>query len=387
MQPLHTMNTPSNTPIEAHRFAVLDAWRGVAALTVAASRLHIDTVLFLSPLIHHAYLLVDFFFVLSGFVIAYAYGEKIRSGISSLHFMVRRLGRLWPLHVSLLAIFVASEVARWVLHKPDTFTGTRSPVTVLADLTLTQALGFFDVTLWNTPSWSISTEFWAYAVFAVVCALGRPFKAWIAAGLIALGLGVVAAYSTTGMDVTFRLGFARCLAGFFTGVLVHACWVATRQRMQSFMGSGLELLVLGACGCFVWLAGRSGFSLLAPALFAAMVYVFAFEAGVVSRLLHAKGFQALGTWSYGIYMTAFALEQLFSGVIKHMEPMLRIALAREAHMGDGYARLIDLPWWGANMALTLAYLASVVLVSALSWRWLETPSRNWFNQQANKLPK
>ena len=377
----------SDSHTNSHRFAVLDAWRGVAAVTVAASRLHVDTAVFLSPLIRNSYLFVDFFFVLSGFVIAFAYGEKIINGAAALRFMLRRMGRLWPLHISLLGIFVASELARWVLNKPDTFTGTRGPITVMADITLTQALGFFDVTLWNTPAWSISTEFWAYAVFALILTLGRKYSAWIAGFMIATGLLVVANYSSTGMDVTFRLGFARCLAGFFTGVLVHTCWVATRQRMQSFMGSGLEILVLVACGGFVWLAGRSEFSLLAPALFAPMVYVFAFEAGVVSRLMQAKGFQALGTWSYGIYMTAFALEQLFSGVIKHLEPMLRIELARETHMGTGYMRLIDLPWWGANTALTLAYLASVVLVSALSWRWLETPSRNWFNQQANKLSK
>jgi hypothetical protein len=47
--------------------------------------------------------------------------------------------------------------------------------------------------------------------------------------LVLGGLAVVAVYSPNGMDTTFDFGFARCLAGFFSGVLAYAAWQKTRD--------------------------------------------------------------------------------------------------------------------------------------------------------------
>lgn len=53
----------------------------------------------------NAYLFVDFFFVLSGFVIASTYQERIAGGFSVWRFMLLRLGRLYPLHIAVLVAF------------------------------------------------------------------------------------------------------------------------------------------------------------------------------------------------------------------------------------------------------------------------------------------
>ena len=81
-----------------HRFAVLDAYRGVAASVVAAYHFslwrgfasHLDH----SEIVHSSWMMVDFFFALSGFVISYAALERIRDARSATAFMIRRFGRI-----------------------------------------------------------------------------------------------------------------------------------------------------------------------------------------------------------------------------------------------------------------------------------------------------
>ena len=63
--------------------------------------------------IRHSYLFVDFFFVLSGFVIAHAYGDRLKSPLEVWQFIVRRFGRVWPLHIAVLAAFIAVAVFKY----------------------------------------------------------------------------------------------------------------------------------------------------------------------------------------------------------------------------------------------------------------------------------
>ena len=60
--------------------------------------------------VQHGWLFVDFFFVLSGFVLAHAYGERLRSGqVDGFRFMLLRIGRIYPLHLVLLATMILFE--------------------------------------------------------------------------------------------------------------------------------------------------------------------------------------------------------------------------------------------------------------------------------------
>jgi peptidoglycan/LPS O-acetylase OafA/YrhL len=91
-----------------HRFAVLDGLRALAALMVVADHVNSPTVQALTP---HRGMAVDFFFVLSGFVVLHAYGERLAGPrrIGVLHFMRIRLVRFWPMLLAafVLAAFVA----------------------------------------------------------------------------------------------------------------------------------------------------------------------------------------------------------------------------------------------------------------------------------------
>ncbi len=80
--------------MKQERFAILDTWRGVCASLVALGHCTIYGHLFDLHFVRGAYLWVDFFFVLSGFVITHAYGERVSSWRQVKAFMLRRFGRL-----------------------------------------------------------------------------------------------------------------------------------------------------------------------------------------------------------------------------------------------------------------------------------------------------
>lgn len=150
--------------VRARRFRALDAWRGICALCVAV--LHFPSTGFISSsaIIQNAGRFVDFFFVLSGFVIAYAFRRQLEAGAWR-SFVVRRIGRLWPLHVTMLAVMVAIALAA---SAAGLQIYGESYWAIPANLTMTQAWGYLDYLSWNGPSWSISTEMLAYLLFALL---------------------------------------------------------------------------------------------------------------------------------------------------------------------------------------------------------------------------
>ena len=165
------MTLPQTTQARIH-FRVLDSWRGIAALFVAIFHLNVLSAIYSLDFIRNGYLFVDFFFVLSGFVITHTYSDRLGTLQSLGTFAIRRLGRLWPLHVVVLLAFVAVEGAKAIsaargasFYKPP-FTDGTSPGSILTNLFFGQSYGIERQLTWNPPSWSICAEFWTYFIFA-----------------------------------------------------------------------------------------------------------------------------------------------------------------------------------------------------------------------------
>src|SRR5579862_6600339 len=145
------------------RLVALDSLRGVCALMVAL--MHVNSLNHISQatIVQQSWLFVDFFFVLSGFVIAFTYLDRIESRAALIEFAIRRFGRVWPLHAGILLLFVMSECLKLGLsqvgglptHVPA-FGGARTLDAIGANLILVHALGLYHVLTWNGPSWSIS---------------------------------------------------------------------------------------------------------------------------------------------------------------------------------------------------------------------------------------
>ena len=175
------------------RFEVLDALRGLCAILVVFFHLPVSSHFHALPLTRHGYLFVDFFFVLSGFVIAHAYRERIGSIGDAGRFLVRRVGRVWPLHLAILAAFVVLELCRlWFrFDAVPPFTGDRAPEYLITNVMLVQAFGIHDHLTWNGPAWSISVEMGCYVLFALML-LAAPRRFTPIAVVLAI-LGALAA--------------------------------------------------------------------------------------------------------------------------------------------------------------------------------------------------
>lgn len=358
------------------RFEALDGWRGVCALLVVLFHFHGNSPLHANELIRNSYLFVDFFFVLSGFVIAWNYADRLGDWPGVKRFLVLRLGRTYPLHLFMLLCFVGYETLRLAAGSEGAFTGGNSPGAVATNLLLLQSLGIHDGLTWNGPSWSISTEWWAYVLFALVCAWmgmrnGLLLAVALAAPILLVNL------SRSGMDTTYDWGLIRCVFGFAVGVAccriyrLAAPFANTPGRLTMTL---LECAIVAAVIAYVSAAGTSPMSFMAPFIFAAAVLIFAAEGGAVSRVFHSRPLKWLGMVSYSIYLTHFFVVLLMPAIAKRVlqadpwAPMQLpngqwvMAIGRNAVEGTmGYALVI---------AVTL-------VVSALTYRWVEVPGRDW----------
>lgn len=372
------------------RFRALDSWRGVAATLVVLYHCVFLGALNDNAFVRSGYLFVDFFFVLSGFVIAQAYGDKLGDPSAALGFVIRRFGRLWPLHIVMLCAFAAAEAVNMALHAQgsdaEAFRLSVNDNTLYSFATNIVMLNAFDLhrsITWNGASWSIGAEFYTYLVFTGLMMFARGAALRIAALLAFGGALVVVAFSTHRplMDATYDLGAARCLYGFFVGVIVQSAF--SRERFGALrQATALEFCVLAAAVAFIALAGQGSLGVAAPLAFAPLVFVFAHESGAISRLLRARPLAALGAWSYSIYMT---------------QALIGNAYDRAILLFDHHTGLWGLEWrdigrsgyWSAQRngwtmdGLNLALIVIIVVVSAFSFRWIEEPTRKAFNRLAD----
>ena len=366
------------------RFLVLDSWRGICAVLVALHHLrlanHYESLAFYKG----SFLLVDFFFVLSGFVLMQAYGGQLTSGRDLLGFIIRRFGRLWPLHATVLGLFVVvAAVKLAAVHfahvslQNAPFTGEQSWTSLVANLVLLQSMGLTDLVTWNGPSWSISAEFWAYLVFGLLLQKAPGYVGKLSLLIVGVASSLLVWRSDTLMDTHFRLGLFRGLFGFFTGVLVQIlCTRWPRRRLVA--ATGLEFVVVAVVVAFVSLGYDSAWSFAAPLVFALPVYVFAEGQGRISDTLRHRYLQRLGIWSYSIYLLhAWVIVQFFLVValLTRLEGRIPFLALVHSVTKNTYAR----------DALSVTLLAVIVALSALSYRFIEAPSRAYFSRLAQRI--
>ncbi|MEN5053949.1 acyltransferase family protein [Sphingobacterium kitahiroshimense] len=232
------LNTQTNSrthDLNKPHYNVLDGLRGVAAITVVC--FHIFEAFATSHLdqrINHGYLAVDFFFILSGFVIGYAYDDRW-SKMSTKDFIRRRIIRLHPMVVmgavlgAIMFYFQGCSV--WDVSSVT--------ITVLLGATLLNALlipampghevrGLGEMFPLNGPSWSLFFEYIGNILYALII---RKFSTKILALLVFIaGCGlatfaiagpygdICAGFSLT--EIEFTAGFLRVLFSFSAGLLL-----------------------------------------------------------------------------------------------------------------------------------------------------------------------
>ncbi|MET0391843.1 MAG: acyltransferase [Chitinophagaceae bacterium] len=313
-----------------HRFEILDIFRGIFASMVVFFHMSpfADTIVLNNAFVHNSDLFVDFFFVLSGFVITYTH-QRMNAASDMRLFYKKRFFRLYPLHFIMLLAFVAVEVGKQFLASHIAVNQLDNPsnnvTTFFSNLLLLNSVklpGVTDVS-WNIPSWSISAEMIAYLLFGLAIWFihrAHIFRArnYVYGAIVLASLSLL--YLLTGtfsILYTFDYGFLRGWAGFFTGALCFNVFTHTHTRtglLPHRVFHAAELLLVAAMIGMVCLGDwLKPYSFVYVLLFFSAIYVFAFEKGFVSALLKRSGLlKRIGTYSYSIYMTHALLISLFN---------------------------------------------------------------------------
>lgn len=374
------------------RYKVLDSWRGIAAMFVAAFHFPVNGFVHGTALVRHSWLFVDFFFVLSGFVIAHALRDGLADTSAFRAFMVRRLGRVYPLYAVILFAFVALEAVHagvqlfGITTQTPAFApgGLTDPEQLSRHFTLLQVFGFSDSLSWNWPDWSIAAEVWTYAVFGIICLMAFPHRRALLTGLCALALAIMLERSNRGIEVTYDLGFLRCLYSFTAGALVYEAWQRIPFKLTGVLATACEWVSLLFALAFVMLSGRNASSFAAPAVFGLLILTFAFEGGRVSRVLSGGIFQMLGALSYSIYMVHALIVFCFTlGASAVLTRTINAVWYVETY-DKVSERILQLPGPLPD-AFTCIYLAIVVLSAAVVWRFIESPARLKANTWAAQI--
>src|SRR5262249_26107703 len=254
------------------------------------------------------YLCVDFFFVLSGFVISHAYANRLRSTHDVQFFIVRRFARLWPLHMVMLLAFLFLYLFTLRFPGLSTGFGNISVGSFVSNVFMLHDLGLHDWLTWNYPSWSISAEFYTYLAFAALAAICfirlLPCAIVSAVGFLALMFFVPAL-----MGSEHDYGVLRCLYGFFAGAFVWR--LSSSVTVAAEWLTSLEVALVGAIGMLFIYAGSTPLEITGPLFFAPAVFVFSKQGGLLSRVIGSRPMSALGDWSYSIYMVHAFIGVLF----------------------------------------------------------------------------
>lgn len=209
-------------------YELLDGLRGVAALLVIWYHFFEGFATSgVDQKFNHGYLAVDFFFVLSGFVIGYAYDDRWKMGLTKGGFILRRLIRLQPMVVMAVCLGVISFIIQGCEHWDHTIAPTWAIVmSFVFGLFMLPAFPGMDVDVRGNgemfplvgPAWSLFFEYIGSILYAVWLHRLTNKVLGIVVVLSGMGLGIVA---LTNMSGAYSLGVGWSMAnlGFFGGLM------------------------------------------------------------------------------------------------------------------------------------------------------------------------
>jgi len=331
------------------RVISLDGIRGVAAMFVMIY--HLPVIFGFN--IPHAYLAVDLFFMLSGWVMAYSYEERIGQGLAFKQFALQRLARLYPLYGVALALGFSFALVKYLFGTPTAAT----LICLLPNSVMLRCMSEDPENFpLNRPAWSIFVEMvinfaWYFAVRLGMRTLRWKFVLHLGSVLLCWGLAYMVGRFLRGFtpaDVTE--GLMRGMLGFSGGLLLFYC---RKQAWILAYFAALSLAILLVFG----LNGRSVelmlLAFVVMALFPALLWLLA---AVRPAVLEGKIAAFIGDISYAVYLLHVPL-----GLIL-VNPLLRLV------PGTGLAP--------TAIRATL-FTALLIALSSLSYHRLEKPARRW----------
>jgi len=319
----------SDTIKSKPHYPILDGLRGVAAIIVVAFHIfEAHATNSYDQIINHGYLAVDFFFLLSGFVIGYAYDDRWTK-LTTGGFFKRRLIRLQPMVVMGMLIgaacFYFGDSSLWpMIHTVPVW---KMLLIMLIGFTLIPIPVSWDIRGWqemhplNGPGWSLFFEYIANILYAIGI---RKLSKTALSILVFVAAVVLIQYAVTAKsgDLTggwslneeqLRIGFTRLIFPFFAGLLLSRM-VKPDNIKNAFLLSSILLgliLFIPRIGTSqdAWLNGLYE-SLSIILVFPLVIYIGA--SGEIKGIMENKICKFLGDISYPIYITHYAFIYIYT---------------------------------------------------------------------------
>ncbi len=343
----------------------LDALRFLAALFIVlyhvAERAPVS-LFSLSPAFGRGYLATDFFLMLSGYVLARTYGPRVLSAdVDTLTFLKRRVQRIWPPHLVMLALFVAFFVLTSVVglapQNPQWFQWDQ----LLPQIFLVQAWFVPGTSGWNIPTWTLSALIVAYALFPTVwrkaAATKRPVQL-LAMGVCAFVAIDFAAFDLLGVhgyQLPLRFGLIRGVPLFMIGLLVARLPVTELARRQALPLAAATLAIV------IGIQALGNFDYFSLALLGFLIY-----AAGASKSQAWRWAGAAGRLSFSLFLTNSLTAAVWFGLVRTVE------------------NKIGLPA-GAEWALWAAAIPVTIVTAWVFERVVDAPLQRWIKAREAKV--
>ncbi|WP_264529903.1 acyltransferase family protein [Flavobacterium sp. N502540] len=374
------MNSNSMEIKPKKHYEILDGLRGVAAILVVIFHIleAFNEGSRFKQIMNHGYLAVDFFFLLSGFVVAYAYDDRWEK-MSQWEFYKRRLIRLQPMVImgmvigALFYYFQASEVA---FPQIATMPVWKLILVMLAGFVLIPLPPSMEIRGWgetfplNGPAWSLFFEYIANILYALFF---RKFSNKVLGFLVLIFAGMLVQYTVFGpkgdviggWSLTMQelyVGFTRLLYPFFAGILLSRLGKLIHIKGAFWVCSILIIVIFSIPRLgdenSLWINGLYE-SIAIILLFPLIVAIGA--GGEIKNPLSLKICKALGDISYPIYIIHYPLIYCYMAwVFDHKIPLK-----------DGYV-------------VGIGVLVSSVVIAYLCLKFYDEPVRNWLQNKFQK---
>ena len=371
---------------KAEYLSNLTPLRGIAALLVAIFHFEMAIARFvpakLTMFFEKCYLMVDLFFIMSGFIILHVYKDDFTSRIernSIKKYLVARFARIYPLHFFTMLLLVTGVI---IFSPGGTYPNPiENPWAIPTGFLLLHSYYIHNIYTWNIPSWSISAEWAAYLLFPFLALFLNKKKLF---ALSTFFIIVIAAYISImyflprknyffpsipvphNLNTTYDYGYLRGIAGFITGMIVYKLyqWFSPKDIFNNdFFAATIIILVVLA----LHFAMNDAFCVI---LFAALVFSFALNNGYLHKCCNNRILQYIGKISYSIYLMQIFLQEPFSKGLR---------LPGVVGFGRGKQNIA----FGSGLGYCLIYLVLLLAISSVTYYIIEQPCRKWINRLGN----
>ena len=295
----------------------LESLRGIAALTVVLYHYSFTAHNSITQnfFILNGYTMVDFFFLLSGYIITLSVFEKLNTFKDIKFFIFRRFFRVYPLHFLFLIFYALLEI---IIYFFELKTGIarnynlpNNSISFIHNLLLTNGF-LLKVETFNAPSWSISVEFYCYIFFSVLVFFSKKYYKLLAIIIIFISAAIL--YNYTRIEsLSFEritsnyITLFRCFYYFFIGSLFFFIFKKHNLKISKLFN------VLIFFTLVILFIGKDQLNYFLPLIFGLVIFFshYGRQHNYINKVLSNKILIFFGTISYTIYISHYIILWFF----------------------------------------------------------------------------